>query len=308
MKQVGVPILKNPWLIGLAWVLLFGIGNILLVWFVTVAGPYLVSSEMIAAFWYGAIGAQGALHGIWCVFARCAPLPRIAAAFAVAVFWYGAWVVGISTDSAGAGFFLGTNWSTMRADLLCLPIFGLAIQTPLWAVRLWCRWRFMHPQGACNGTSAQRPGIRHIMVATVAVAGAFACVRWAVPADEGLTDETLRVTITALVVILFSATTTLPSVVATLRSRRWPLSLMVVFLANVAVFAAYIIFGRLAIGDWPPLNYLKISVWMIAGFFVCLNGVLLVARWLGYRLVWGRSGNTPQPDPGISAKEPATTC
>jgi hypothetical protein len=94
--------------------------------------------------------------------------------------------------------------------------------------------------------------------------------------------------VAALVINVISAITVLPAVLAGLYASRLPLALGLAFAADVGVVVGYVALvvalgrGRL---NWEVF----VQVPVLAGsFFVTLTAPMLIARRLGYRLLWGR--------------------
>jgi hypothetical protein len=281
--------LKNPWLIGSVCVLFFGVGNSVMLPYLSVAGPFWRYREVILGAWFGALGAQGMLHGIWCVFARCNLLPRVTVAIGVAVFWYGTWMLGFAIADRSVIPSLAAYLKIVLTGLLCLPLIAISIQTPLWAMRMWYGWRLTDEVDAAAEGSRPKPSIRHLMLATAVVALALACVRWAMPSGTVVTEEAF---LTVMSIVLFAAPfsgiTSIPTLVATLRTQRVCRSLAVVFAWYVAMVMTVVVTYSVLDGTWPDLDILLPPSTVLAGLFVFLNGVMLIYRWLGYRLQSGR--------------------
>jgi hypothetical protein len=86
----------------------------------------------------------------------------------------------------------------------------------------------------------------------------------------------------------------LPVLVATLKARRLWLSLPASALLGCGICATMMIVGTMMFGR-PSTEDVIGMLETIAGLYVCLAGVLLVLRALGYRLRWGRR-NTENTD------------
>jgi hypothetical protein len=237
----------------------------------------------------GMIGGQAAVHSIWCVFARLHWAKRLLAGATSAIMLFGGLL-------AGSRFLGGRirhgDVADLAAPLLCLPLFLLAAQTPLWIMRMWFRWRIAHRDDAASG-HVEPLRIGGLLLAMALIAMALSAVR----ASQSLTAPSgnhniAGLVVAALVVMVITAITVLPAVLAGLHARRVPLALGLVFAVDVTVVVGYVALrvalwgGRL---DWDVFVQVLVQVPVLAGsFFVALTAPLLIARRLGYRLLWGR--------------------
>lgn len=237
--------------------------------------------------WFGAIVAQGGLHSIWCVFAPVANSTRLRVAIVAALFWCGAWAVGFLAAISDHPHEIDDFWKTTAAILLCLPLIVIAIQAPLWLARFWFRWRIRHAGDGPVEVGATPLRIRHVMLGTAAVALALGMARLA----EAITDDSdllIGVVVGALCTLLSSLLIILPVLVATLRVRRLWLSLSAIALLGCVFYAGMMSVGTMMFGRPSPEDAFGMAV-TIGSLYICLAGVLLVLRRLGYRLEWGRS-------------------
>jgi len=122
-----------------------------------------------------AIGAQAGLLAIWSVLAPAPWSRRLLVGVSSTLVVYGAWVIGYSLHASSASqraYFADRLWIDVVATFLCLPLLLIAVQIPLWAMRLWCRWRIMH-QADCEQAAFIPTRIRDLMIATGVVAAAL---------------------------------------------------------------------------------------------------------------------------------------
>ena len=232
---------------------------------------------------FGAIGAQGGLHAVWCVLAPVGFIKRFAAGAVAGLVLFGAWAVGFA---ASEGLPLGEyDWQIVVTGLLCFPLIAIAIQLPLWLARVLRGWRVVHLADPLRHSSAATFGIRDVLVATGVVALALSAAKLAVPDSVSSEEEfLLPLAVGASAAAGISLLTTLPVVVATLRTGRPWIPLAAALILNVTtVFGAIAIIGAILRNPAPPQVY----SFMAGGFYVCLAGVLLVIRGLGYRLSSG---------------------
>jgi hypothetical protein len=231
----------------------------------------------------GMIGGQVAIHGVWFVFV---PLPwpwRILAGAASAILLFGAYLApSLLPDNTVPG-----DIDYLAATLLCLPLFLLAAQTPLWIMRIWFRWRIAHRDDAASGRY-EPMGIGGLLLAMAAVALALTAARMSKSMTAWRGDDITGLVVGALVIVAVSAATVLPAVLAGLRARRLPLALGLAFAADVGVVAVYLALRVILGGGWLEWEVFVVVPVLVAGFFVTLTAPLLIARRLGYRLLWGR--------------------
>jgi hypothetical protein len=283
--------------------LVFGLGNVLAVLPVRAIGPDTTEVAFLVLAWTGVIGAQAALHAIWCVLAPVPGRIRLVVAVGLAVFWYGALFCGIALAAGVEDEF----WVTALAGLLCLPMICLGFQAPLWLVRFWLRWRIVREGRDSVVSRMTTLRIRHILVGTAGIALALGAARLASP--EGADTQAaflLAMFIPALLFMLLSAATSLPLLIATMypRSLRLPLSIVLgAYLAIVVLcFLSVAVFIRTPEAVVGGLFFAGGVGSLIGGYLSGVIGVLLIARRLGYRLRWGRRKGTAAAEEGAVAE------
>jgi hypothetical protein len=230
----------------------------------------------------GMIGGQAAVHGIWCVLAPLHWAKRFLAGATSAIVLFGGFLV----PPFLADRIRHADVADLAAPLLCLPLFLLAAQTPLWIVRIWFRWRIVHRDAAASD-HFEPLRIGGLLLAMAVIAMALAAVR----ASQSLTapsgDRSIAgLVVAALVIMVISAITVLPAVLAGLHARRLPLALGLAFAVDAAVVAGYVAVV-VALGRMNPGVFVQVPV-LGGSFFLALTAPLLIARRLGYRLLWGR--------------------
>lgn len=246
-------------------------------------------SEMLGlcfiAFWYAAFGAQMALHAVWCVFVPLHWIKRFLVGATSALVLYAVLAVAFACYFVHLGFMGTEDWLILVIGLFCLPLLLLAAQAPLWIMRIWFRWRIVHRDDGPS-TPFQSLRIRDLMIATAVIAMALTAAQ--ISQSFNGDGNIVGMTIAALVVLAISAITVLPTVLATLRSRRLLLAMSVVLSLDIAVVLCYMailaLFFDAPVTTWE--TYVGTPI-ITVGYFVISTSPMLIARKLGYRLLWG---------------------
>ena len=276
---------RSIWPFLLGGVCLFAVVNVMIGPLMELIGPNDPLAPLVYTC-FGALGAQGALHAVWCVLAPVGFVKRLAVGVVTGLVLFGAWAVGLAVSGQ---FPTHSRWEFVRAGLLCLPLIAIAIQSPLWLARACFGWRLARGEDPIRQSGTGTFGIRDILIATAVLALALSAARLAVPDEVSSDDEfLLPLAIAALVVAGVSLLTTPPVVVATLRARRTWLALPVALLSEFIMVLGFGLVLRVIGGYLPPRQeYLGVA-FTVGGFFACLAGALLVVRRFDYRLFWGR--------------------
>ena len=236
----------------------------------------------------GALGAQASLHAIWFVLAPVAAPTRIAIGLAGILVLFAAWAFGTALFLTSYSTWID-YWESVLMGLACLPLLALAVQTPLWMARVWDGWHIVHDDGTHLPPRTERLQIRHLFIATGAVAIALTAARLGTP--DGSSSDTAFLNgllIAGAVAAVTSLFTTLPLTVATLRARRVWLAFPATAVSAVVVAAGFIVFFNNLNQSAPPPEVYYVFCCVMASLYVATGGVLLVARTLGYRLLRGR--------------------
>ncbi|NQU20404.1 MAG: hypothetical protein HQ567_03910 [Candidatus Nealsonbacteria bacterium] len=237
----------------------------------------------------GAIGAQAGLHAIWCVLAPVGFAKRFAVGVGTGLFLFGAWAVGHAAYVYERAYYGPDYWETVLTALLCLPLLAIAVQLPLWMMRMWCGWRILYRASPFRHAGFEAFGIRDLLVATGMVAVALSAAQLGISRGDSPADVALLpLVIGAGVAAGISLIVTLPGVVATLRARRRWLALPVTLLLYMIVVFGFIAIITAIEGRSPPREAYYGMAGVGGSCFACLVGVMLMARGLGYRLLWGR--------------------
>ena len=260
-----------------------------------VAGPLLEISRPgnagfpVALICIGLFGVQLALHAVWCVFAPYSRARRIAVAIVAAVVLIGMWILGM-VMSAAAGIQRSVDWEAVRL-LLCLPLLALAIQSPLWAAKYCLGWRIALSPSDTGSTARHTFGIRDLLIAMAVGACVLSAARLAVPLDTPTEQSLLPITLGAGTLAVVNLLTTIPIMLATLRVRRlaWPIAVLLLY-GTAFTWAAISLFVTVVQQDSLLIRLILASI--AGSYLLGLTACMLVARWVGWRLVWSVSRPT----------------
>jgi hypothetical protein len=251
------------------------------------------TGAVLVYFCFGAISAAIALLATW------------------GVLWSGPFWIRMLTNSGVvllfSLWFLGFSLSLGRSEwdggvvvLLCLPLVLLAIQSPLWLARLVFRWDIVLIRPHTDPRNLRPLTILDMLVGTGLIGIALAGARLAkltVPGGPSDVEFWIGVCVVVASCIGISLASTLPIVVATLRSRSPVLAMLGIGgYAAFALAVTFVIIGLRA-GRTPKLwTMFGISLTAVT-FVLCAATPLLVGRCLGLRLRWGRE-SVGHLDPG----------
>lgn len=266
-------------------IILFALGNGAIVKLMDV-----FSSGDWGAFWVfwcgGAMPAQLGLLAIWGALGPGKGWRRMLHCMAVGAFWILAWA---------GGYFLFTDRSVYfnRAVLspaFCLPLVLIAAQLPLWALRVFARWRLAREVGAAFSPPPQM-SIAGILVATTVVGASLASARFGAHLWGADTSSSwwLGLGIACAFSAGLSLTILAPVCYLGLRMRPAPLGILLslLFLLLVIAVAVAIAYRVMGSPGHPFGSNLAIPS-VSAGFVASLLAPLALLRLSNIRLRWGR--------------------
>jgi hypothetical protein len=198
----------------------------------------------------------------------------------------------------GAGTLLGACWLigigispvafpdrlTGEDVTLSLPLAALVSQAPLWLLRVCFGWRWQRePDTLAN--SEVHWSLKDLLAGTALIALSLSLARL-VEHDRGFWTAWIEISTYAFFISLFTVG---PAMVLTLRGWSWQFGVLV-FLVCVTLAGEFYIGIRQGVGWGPPPMLLLVFLLPLLSFAAGLLLATLVARWLGYRLVWGHRG------------------
>jgi hypothetical protein len=242
----------------------------------------------IAMVLVGSIAGQLGLLAIWAVFGPQRLLVRWPIALLVTASLYGAFLLGIVWTEA-------PEWvlRDLAKGLLMLPLIFLAVQFPLWVLRIVTGWCIVAGgrEDDSSSTESRQFGLQHMLGATAAVAAALGLARLGLPGLDnrgGSADPSQwkSLMFVCLMFSVWSASSTLPCVWAAFvaRSKAAGAVVIAVYVVLMSVLAVVVVS---AIGG-PPLLFgevVKIFLLLHGPLALVLLGSLHLARACGYTLL-----------------------
>lgn len=207
----------------------------------------------------------------------------------------------------GAGTLLGACWLigigiipvrlpdrlTGEEVALSLPLAALVFQAPLWALRVCFGWRWQREPDALANSEVHW-SLKDLLAGTALIALSLSLARL-VEHDRGFWTAWVEFSAFAF---FFSLFTIGPAMVLTLRGWSWRFGVLV-FLVYVTLVGGFYIGIREGVGRGGSTLKVPIHLLPLLSFATGLLLTTLVARLLGYRLVWGhrsqRSAQKPRP-------------
>ncbi len=288
---------RTPWPLAIC-LLLFALNNFAIMPLGEVASSSLTVVLALGYTCVGVVGTQLAFHALWCVLAPCSLGHRIVSGVFMAMVLIGAWFLGflLWTVMSDIRF---TEWDIVAAIFLSIPLLAVAVQTPLWAAKLWFGWRIVTP--ACRRDAAiRRPfGIRDLLIGMALGACVLSAAQLGVPPNTSTEEVLIPLAIAAAVLAVVSLLTTVPAIAAILRSRRiaWALGALLLYDVTLAIA---VIETFVAFAETDTLMLRLVFGSLLGGYFLSLTGCMVAFRAAGWRLQWGRS-RTSTPEPPAAA-------
>jgi hypothetical protein len=236
------------------------------------------------------IVAQGGALPFWLVFGRPPFLARLV------VFWASVTVLFLCWG-AGSMLYAGIRNSAyyfrddVRFVALSLPLAAIAIQLPLWPLKLYFGWSLVNLDSKPGDEAARPLAIRDYLSGTAIVALAFTLARLAPKRMDdsfwiGWLVFAASVAGTALISVV-------PAMLLMLRRQRFSTGTAIMFLYAVGAAAVtFVVSSLLQPYNWSQL-YNARGLWTLFGgllvflaFAAGLSGAMLAARSLGYRLTF----------------------
>ena len=183
----------------------------------------------------------------------------------------------------------------MGAIFPSIPLLAVAVQTPLWAAKFLFGWRIVTPAHRYNDAPPRPFGIRDLLIGMALGACVLSAAQLAAPPNSSTEEFLVPLVITAVVLAVVSLLTTIPAIVAILRSRRIAPAVAVLLLCGFAL-AVGVIETFVAINKTDTLM-LRLGFGTLLGvYFLSLTGCMLAFRAAGWRLQLGKPRKTtPQP-------------
>lgn len=243
------------------------------------------------AFWVyltaGGMCAQLGLLTIWGAIGLGRAWQRQILVMCIGSLWIGAWIAGrllLKHD------WISPNWRE-TAPAFCLPLVLLVMQSPLWAFRIFGRWRLAHDEAASLNRPPQMT-IAGILGAMTLVGITLALVKLGLQVSGAKESGFwwIAVAVACASGALASLVVLVPVSLMTLRMKSWVAGtgLSVGYLlavVTIAVLTASGIHGSLRLLEFRNLLALPTAFSGLAGGLLL---PLVLIRLANYRLRWGR--------------------
>ena len=255
---------------------------------------------------FACLGSVGAAAALLAIIAVLGPGPywlRIPLSFGAGLLLVGWGLFGEVVASFGEVYSLdASDGGQLASLLLCLPLFFLVIQSPLWLARLLLRWELSVPDPAGVLAPPPRSTIRGMLIAMAVVGLSLAGARLGgqlnIPVGRAEEDFWIQMMIVLAVCSGASLFSTLPILTATLRTRSVFLAVTIVAIYAAAwLVAILVVMNSIDSVDETEIAYMTA---LMLSFAAALTVPLLMVRRLGFRLRWGRESGPPGPG-GIRA-------
>ena len=243
--------------------------------------------SIIMSTWVGAVPAQLGLLAVWVVLGSQLFWQRLltssAAGITLVLSWCLGMVITVNGDLRSVGEFLSVV-------LLCIPLFFLAIQSPLWLVRYWFNWRIVKLSDKQDRRQPPSFRIRDFMIGTAVVAIVVTLARLGRPnfAPEAGYWTGLFV---GLAIAFSVSLSLLPlAVLAVLRWEQIVGGVTGLFgVTLIWLMVLLMVSNMRGAGGDVSMEVLVWSLCAVTSLVACLAGPLYLVRRAGYRLVWYRS-------------------
>jgi hypothetical protein len=229
----------------------------------------------------GLVGGQLGLLAIWAVLGPQRWIVRLPVTFALTLLLYLVIVSGMIVTEE-ADFVAGETRTVLVAPLLLL-----AVQSPLWILRMTLGCRILHAATETDASSklSRQFGLSHLLGATAVIAIALGLASLG-RQDKGTWAELL---IPCLLFTTWSALSTLPCLWAALVARNKLISTLAIVAYVLVVTLVVLLLPSAFTGRAPPLGIGLAVLLLCATLMGSMLAVLRVARKRGFLLVRWKS-------------------
>lgn len=276
---------STPWPLAIC-MLLFALTNFAAMPLTEIIFANNTLAQVAISGYIGVIVTQLAFHAVWCVLAPFGLGHRFVSGALLAMGLLGAWFLGFLLwhEMTGLRF---REWDALGTIFLSIPLLAVAVQTPLWAAKFWFGWRIVTPVRRSNDATGRPFGIRDLLIGMALGACVLSAAQLAAPPNTSTEDFLVPLVIAAVVLAIVSLLTTIPAIVAILRSRRIAPAVGVLLLYGFAL-AVGVIETFVAIAETDTLM-MRLGFGTLLGvYFLTLTGCMLAFRAAGWRLRWGK--------------------
>lgn len=242
---------------------------------------------------FGVMAAAAALLAIWAVLGTRNFWLRLLLSSSTGLLLFALWFTGSVLTWSANRKYLSDEWAICAVALLCLPLVFLVIQLPLWLVRLVFRWEV-----ALSSPLGERPNLgpltlRDIFGAMGLIGLTLGLARYAQPLAEkygSMSPERFWMGLGIMLATILggSLVSTLPMLVATLATRKPLYGLLGISIYATAIPLIPLTVVNLLTERTPRTAELFYIYTIVGAFVAATTTTLLIARWRGFRLTWGR--------------------
>ena len=247
--------------------------------------PILVASrsEFALALFLGTFAAQIGLLAIWAVLRPQRWVVRLPVTLAYAALFYTMLIMGMTVAEP-----FGPEWPEVARTYLFLPLVFLAVQSPLWILRIGGGYRIVRadPEKDLSPTGSRQFHLQHLFVATGVVAVSLGLASLGV-SEEGDLAGTVTwgpLLLVCLACAGWSAFSTLPCLWAGLVARHKRTSTVVMAVYVLGMTAAALAIASASARGSPPGDAVGVFLLFHVGLVGVMLGVLHAIRHWGYVL------------------------
>jgi hypothetical protein len=256
---------------------------------------------LVGTFLLGMVAGEAGLLAVWGVFGPQRVLVRWPVNLLVTAVLWGVFLLGMAS--------VGPVEAEIARGTLTLPLILLAVQFPLWILKLATGWRIVlaGTQAPASPAQSRQFRLQHVLGATAVVAAAFGLASLGLPHADGPrpsagTSLWLGLMLACLILCIVSAFSILPCLWAAFVARSKVAGAVAIAVYVVLMSALTVTVISAVGGPGPPGEGIRLFVPLFAGLALEMLGGLHVARSCGYVLLRPRRTQLPW-----SAREDAST-
>jgi hypothetical protein len=249
---------------------------------------------LVGTFLLGMVAGEAGLLAVWAVFGPQRLLVRWPASLLVTAVLWGVFLLGMASVIPG-------GVAEIARGTLMLPLILLAVQSPLWILKMMTGWRIVlaGTQAPASPAESRQFRLQHMLGATAVVAAAFGLASLGLPRVDGphpRADTSLWLGLMWACMILYflSGLSICPCLWAALVVRNKAAGAVAIVIYLVLMSALAVIVISALGGPSPPEQGMRLFVLLFGGLALAMLGGLHVARSCGYVLLQPRRMQSPE--------------